>query len=244
MDETNRDVLLSRIDALERRALQLKVLNFFSLAGVMALVVVTIATSRPKATLEVQNLLLKDQWGNTRAQLGVGHDGSPHLTFFDQAKNKLVSLAQTYADSSALTFFDRNDPRILLSSNSKGLATLRFLDEARESQTSVFMGRDGSMGVSLVSEDEGMFLGFHSDGSPVLRIVDDTGKERGRISLSADDFARIGALYETAKPPKVSTTTLPNRASPGYLSKDRPALSYEAGTGSVPRASGSKMFAP
>lgn len=198
MDVSKHDELLERIERLERKVLRLRASSLAVLAGVALIFVSMLVASRPSDTIATKSLVLQDQWGNVRAKLGLGQDGSPQLAFHDIHGNKLVSLAQTYADSSALTFFDRGEPRIQLSSNSQGMSTLRFLDEGRESQTSLFMGRDRSMGVSLVSADQGMFLGFQADGSPGLRIVDETGKEQGRISLSAEDLRRICLLQNAS----------------------------------------------
>jgi hypothetical protein len=207
MDVSKQEELLERIETLERKVLRLRASNLAALAGIAAILVSMIVASRPSDTIATRSLVLEDQWGNTRAKLGLSQDGSPQLAFHDIHGNKLVSVAQTYADSSALTFFDRGEPRIQLSSNSQGMSTLRFLDEGRESQTSLFMARDRSMGVSLVSADQGMFFGLQADGSPGLRIVDATGKEQGRISLSAEDLRRICLNQDAPKRSTVEAST-------------------------------------
>ena len=132
MEDANRDVLQERLAALEQTVAYQNRVGLVGLFAVLALLSLNYLAMRPSKDLVVDSLELRDRTGTVRSRLALNSDDSPMLSMFDHKGIKLATVGQTFLGSSALTFYDEGEPRIQLGSVSKGVSSLRFMNEANE----------------------------------------------------------------------------------------------------------------
>ena len=208
MENADRDVLRERLAQLEQTVAYQNRLGLGGLLLVVALLAVTWLATRPSKALVANSLELRDHTGVLRSKLAVNSDGAPVLTMYDHKGVKLLTLGQSLQNSSALTFFDQGDPRVQLTAVSKGISSLRFMDEGNETQSAIYMRPDRGMGISLASADEGLFLGLEPNGKPEFRFVDIDQAKEGRSRLTSEDLERF-ALPGKRKPTRTLVPSSP-----------------------------------
>ena len=184
-------ILEERVAALEESIVRLNRLVMIGLLSGLALLSVNWLASRPSKNLVVNSVELRDNTGVVRSRLAMNHDETASLTMFDHKGSKLLTLGQTYKGSSALTLYDGSEPRVQLTSIANGASSLRFLDGANESMSSVFMRPKKGMGISFATSEEGMFFGLNPSGEPGVRSVNIAQVKKGRKKLILENLERF-----------------------------------------------------
>ena len=133
--------------------------------------------------LQASRFTLVDRYGNARAALMVGDDGSPAIHFFDPGQQPRMSLALEASGAANVKVLDPNgDVRIWMSVNPNGAPSLYLRGTSRYA--------DGGTGHAELAIDE--------HGTPALSLCDTAGQPRlllgldekagmPRVSLSGPD---------------------------------------------------------
>ena len=123
--------LANRLEHLEHTQRRWRILTVgFGLAVAAVLAESIWTRSRPRAILEVRELIVRDDQGMIRARLGADDDDGATLVLQDGEERPQARL-QTRADrSSQLEMLERKggNPRLILGAGSDGLAGLHFYD--------------------------------------------------------------------------------------------------------------------
>ena len=127
--------------------------------------------------LQASRFTLVDRYGNARAALMVGDDGSPAIHFFDPGQQPRLSLALEASGAANVKVLDPNgDVRIWMSVNPNGAPSLYLRGTSRYA--------DGGTGHAELAIDE--------HGTPALALCDTAGQPR--LLLGLDEKAGIPRL--------------------------------------------------
>ena len=191
MEDANRAELQERLAILEQTVAYQHRLGLVGFLAFFAMISLTLLTTRPSKNLVVESLELRDPKGTVRTRLALNSDETPMLNMYDHKGIRLLGLGQTFAGSSSVTFYDQGELRAQLGSIGKGAASLRFVDDANETMSSVFMRPDRGMGLSLATGEKGFFVGLEPNGKPSARLVDVEAVKEGRSRLTLEDIERF-----------------------------------------------------
>lgn len=124
--------------------------------------------------LQASRFTLVDRYGNARAALTVGDDGSPAIHFFDPGQQPRMTLALEASGAANVKVLDPNgDVRIWMSVNPNGAPSLYLRGTSRYA--------DGGTGHAELAIDE--------HGTPALSLCDTAGQPR--LLLGLDEKAGI-----------------------------------------------------
>ncbi len=127
--------------------------------------------------LQASRFTLVDRYGNARAALTVGDDGSPAIHFFDPGQQPRMTLALEASGAANVKLLDPNgDVRIWMSVNPNGAPSLYLRGTSRYA--------DGGTGHAELAIDE--------HGTPALALCDTGGQPR--LLLGLDEKAGIPRL--------------------------------------------------
>jgi hypothetical protein len=127
--------------------------------------------------LQASRFTLVDRYGNARAALMVGDDGSPAIHFFDPGQQPRMSLALEASGAANVKVLDPNgDVRIWMSVSPNGAPSLYLRGTSRYA--------DGGTGHAELAIDE--------HGTPALSLCDTAGQPR--LLLGLDEKAGIPRL--------------------------------------------------
>jgi hypothetical protein len=208
MDEASKADVTERLAALERENRRLLWIGGAIVAGAIVLVAEGSGLVRPAGVLEARGLLLKDPAGKVRGRFDVASDGSPRLALLDDQGRDQATLSSTYADSTVLTLYEKGKKRAELSALSHGDSSLSFFDGANDTETAIVLRPDNTLALSFRGPERFVSLALVADSAEGLRFVDEAGRERGRIRLSAEelrDLHKAGALAAPARPKAITS---------------------------------------
>jgi hypothetical protein len=127
--------------------------------------------------LQASRFTLVDRYGNARAALMVGEDGSPAIHFFDPGQQPRMSLALEASGAANVKVLDPNgDVRIWMSVNPNGAPSLYLRGTSRYA--------DGGTGHAELAIDE--------HGTPAFSLCDTAGTPR--LLLGLDEKAGVPRL--------------------------------------------------
>src|SRR5688572_26539101 len=114
MDDPPRDVVIERLETLERANRRLWRFGVGTVVAAIVLLAEGTSLIRPPGIIEAQGFLLKDKSGKVRARLEAAFDGTPQFSLLDDEGTERVTLQTTLDNSASLLFFDRGQARIQL----------------------------------------------------------------------------------------------------------------------------------
>src|SRR3954462_13169160 len=118
MDAPQRDLVIERIEALERENRRLWYVGIAIVCAAIFLLVEGTNLIRPPKIIEAEGFVLKDPSGRVRGKLRMTRGGSPEFALLDEAGHDQVSLHLTFDNGATLDFFDHGQPRIQLTASS------------------------------------------------------------------------------------------------------------------------------
>lgn len=174
MSETPMDVLIERVQRLEREGRYWKPAACIALLSLAALGIMgQIVRGR---VVEAESVVIKDAQGKRRVSLGLDANGAPTLRFQDKDGTMRAVLGLLPAGGPSLAFFDRAGMiRTELSLGSDGGSDLYFLDQQSRAMVRLFagptstlelLGRGGHGRLSL--SDDGVSLS-DKGGKPIWK---------------------------------------------------------------------------
>lgn len=220
MELAKAEQMAGRIAGLEaevRRLRRLVVIPILMALGVAGLAAA--ARPRPGQPLVVGSIELRDEQGRLRGSFGLDRCGLPGLRLLDHRGLDQVTLSIPSDDTSALYFFDRGRPRVLLDSSIEGRATLRFLDADDRDRALLTLAPDGTPHISLAGGDPAARgasgpgdaapiddrLATVATRSPLAADVHDAATSPTRPAPASQGVPPASA----AKPPGATTATSP-----------------------------------
>ncbi len=187
MDQTPRDLVIERLEALER---QNRLLWRAGVGTVVAAIVFLAEGTSLLGTskiIEAQGFVLKDASGRVRGQFKTISGGSPEFALLDEEGKDIVKIHEEYINKPSLEILDHGRTRIQLTASSDGSGLLRMADDNDENRLSLFLRRDGTSGQAFESDKRGLHVGVQPDGMAGLCVVDESGKELDRLGLLPDE---------------------------------------------------------
>lgn len=150
MGDERYEVMLRRLEGLEREARRWRRAGSVMILGAIALA--TMGEAIPRARIvEAQKFVLKDAEGRVRVELGPGDtDRSIALRFRDEVGAPRLALG-IENDSSLLVLSDRTGrPRVGVVTLGDGAPGLTFYDATGRARAEVGLAREGEPSVSLL----------------------------------------------------------------------------------------------
>ena len=149
--------------------------------------------ARPSVMLGVDEkgspYLQFDKNGEWRALLTVLPEGTPVLTFVDEAGNSRFGISAEPDGSVGLILFDQDGKiRVLLDVDSSDLPGLLLSNEAGKGRVFLNVDPDGAAGITVANEsgDGRVGMGVESDGLPHLGLRDRNGRTRVLLGHTTD----------------------------------------------------------
>lgn len=210
MSKPQTEMLVQRVDRLERENRLLKRTGVAALAAIAAVMLMGQALpSKVTKLVEAEKFLVRDTAGNPRAWLGFLPDGSPGLNLIDKDGNIRMTVGMTPQDTPSLNLYDtaqRN--RAVLATIRDGSPALVLFNKAGEHQvllgsefplggaqdrpasSLLFFDKHGKIRTSLIVE---------STGVAGLRVHDENSKVRTALTATHDGSAILGFLDKDGK---------------------------------------------
>jgi len=206
MTETTPDVLVQRIERLERENRRFKRAGAALALGLVAVLVMGQAPGRAR-TLEAEKLVLKDRSGKIRAVLGEGGEEREHgLFLYDGKRVPRAWLALDLAGSPGLRMASEiGADRVRLEPD----GGLNLYGTAGRIYLSVKYGTEPSL--DLIDKDGWTRAVLHLNSAPILRLLDQRGHARLWMGAMGDGKAQIylGARPEPSPPGQVVDMSKP-----------------------------------
>ncbi len=157
MEPAKAQPMADRLDAMETEVRRLRVLAAVLIAATLALGANSVL-SRPRAgrTLVASAVEIRDAEGRLRGTFGIDRSGLPGVKLYDQRGSEQVTLAIPSDDTSALCFFDRGWPRVMLESSIEGTASLRLVDKEAKDRAVMALAPDGTPRMAVADRPDGM----------------------------------------------------------------------------------------
>jgi hypothetical protein len=198
----NDDLLMQRLDRLERENRLLKRWAGFLLVGCAVVVLMGQATPRaPLKVVEAERFILMGRSGKPRAVLGEGADGNVGLRFVGATTDTVrMAFAVERDGKPSLELSDsKGSRRIGMAVSTDGSVTFGILDAAEKDRAGIGLASDGTIGFYLADPANArrMILGVSSDGSPVLGLYGKTSDARIIAAAQGDAPPRL-ALFDKA----------------------------------------------
>ena len=206
MTSTATDVLLRRIERLERENRRFKCAGVALALGLVAVLLMGQAPGRAR-TVEAEKLVLKDRAGKVRAVLGeAGEDRELGLYLYDrkQVPRVAVSLDMTGAPMLRMASEIGAD-RVRLEPD----GGLNLHGDSGRVYLSVKYGNEPSL--DLIDKDGWTRASLHLTSAPMLRLLDQRGDARIWMGAMSDGKAQIylGARPERSQPGQVIDLSKP-----------------------------------
>lgn len=200
MTERASDVLVRRIERLERENRRFKRVGVALALGLVAVLLMGQAPGRAR-TLEAEKLVLKDRGGKIRAVLGEdGEDRELGLYLYDGKQVPRVAVSLDRAGSPMLRMVSEiGADRVRLDP----IGGLNLYGDAGRVYLSVKLGNEPSL--DLIDKDGWTRASLALTSAPVMRFLDPRGDARLWMGAMGDGKAQI---YLGARP---------ERSQPGYI---------------------------
>ncbi len=136
MSKQQTEMLVQRLDRLERETRLLKRTGVAALAAIAAVMLMGQALPSKVAKLvEAEKFLVRDAAGKPRATLGLLPDGSPSLNLIDKDGNIRMAVGMTPQDTPSLNLYDKTlTNRAVLATLPDGSPALVLFDKAGETR--------------------------------------------------------------------------------------------------------------
>ena len=136
MSTQQMEVIVQRLDRLERKNHLLKKAGVAALSTIVAVVLMAQALpSRVAKLVEAERFLVRDTAGKPRATLGLLPDGSPSLNLIDEDGNIRMAVGMKPEGSPSLNLYDKTQTnRAVLATLPDGSPALVLFNKAGETQ--------------------------------------------------------------------------------------------------------------
>jgi hypothetical protein len=208
------EAVAERLDGLERenRRLRWVAAGMFIAAAVLATETHLSKGPRTRGVHEVEKVVIRDKEGRLRASFGLDESGMPGLKMYDSRGLEQIVLGTPSDMNSTLAFFDKGQNRLTLDSSIDGSSALRFFDKGEKSSSVLFMGPDGSTGLTFDMGKQSLAMGVQPNGDSALFTTDATGREIGRVGADTVDARSLGLVRGVAVA-KATTPAAPAKPS-------------------------------
>jgi hypothetical protein len=211
------EAVAERLDGLERenRRLRWVAAGMFVAAAVLATETHFSKAPRVRGVQEVEKLVIRDKEGRLRASFGLDETGLPGLKMYDSRGLEQITLGTPSDMSSSLAFFDKGHNRLTLDSSIDGSSALRFFDKGEKSSSVLFMGPDGSTGLTFDMGKQSLAMGVQPNGDSALFTTDAEGREIGRVGADSVDARTLGLVRGEVVTKAPESAALRRRSSSG-----------------------------
>lgn len=154
----------------------------WKLAGVglasCLVVLLGVAAAHLPGTIEAEHFVVKDRAGAVRAELAVGPDNMPGLSFFDNNGKPTLTLGLNKDAKPGINLFDPEGTlRAACAVRPDGTPGLCLVDRRGNIKLSLDLSDNGSSGINLYSENGALraALAIRPDGTPGVGLFDEQG---------------------------------------------------------------------
>jgi len=151
--------------------------------------------------VKAPRVIITDDEGKRRAELGTGPDGTPHLTLYDQRQRPRF-IATQFEDTVRLCLSDGHGRDIELRLIDGGSASLAFREEGRVTRVAIGVTSNGDASVRLNDAAEHVRLALQAcdTGDSGLLTFDDTGAARFVAGVTPDGKPLLNMLDASEQP--------------------------------------------
>ena len=188
MNEPTMEILVRRLDRVERENRRLKRVGVVALAVIATVILVAMATPPPKLTkvVEAEKFVLKDIHRKVRAELGqirFSFGWDPGLTFYDCEDNEVAQLAANQDDALLLLGSDSEEHK-------RGAGMM-----VTTSETKLILFYKNDAADLILRPDRGVVLRLGGE-----KMLDEGYEEaRAKLALQAEDSSRLTLSNKAGK---------------------------------------------